>query len=380
MNKNTVHYRCEEYSLAKIEYLIEKSISDLGGIEKFVLHGERIFLKMNLLMKKKPEEAVTTHPLVVEAVVNILQRAGAEVTLGDSPGGPFTAGSLQRIYRATGMEAVALKTGAKLNFDTSEVEVSFPEGKLVKRFTLCRAMVEADKLVSLSKLKTHQMMRYTGAVKVLFGAIPGLLKVEFHMKMPALQDFADMLVDLALCVKPVLHVIDGIVGMEGHGPSSGDPRFAGSIFVGTDPFALDWAALRLMNIEPLSVPTVRSAWTRGIFREESEPFWLGDELIPVEPPFVAPEIHNQVRFRLFKKVFLPTFITESLRPKPEFSREICVGCGDCARNCPPQVITLVNNFPEVDLNNCIRCFCCQELCPHKAVRVRRSILGRLMKK
>jgi len=363
---------CLEYNIEQVTEQLTRGLGLIGGWEQFIKPGDKVFLKLNLLMKKRPEEAVTTHPVLVEAVTKKLLELGTQVVIGDSPGGPFTVWSLKSIYKAAGIEEVARRTGAQLNYDTTGVNVAFPQGKIIKNFQLCKAMVEGVKIISLSKLKTHQMTKFTGAVKVLFGAVPGLQKAEYHLKMPKVSDFCDMLIDLVLCVNPVLHIMDGIVGMEGHGPSAGSPRKVGKLIISTNPFALDWAALDVVGIKQTTVPTVNQALKRGIYPGPDKGDFVGDSIEPLTPPFKAPEISGEVRFPV------PGFISDYLRPKPVFSPEICIGCGECTRHCPPKALVLENNFPKLNLAQCIRCFCCQELCPHKAVQVKRSALGKLL--
>ncbi|KJS83522.1 MAG: iron-sulfur protein [Peptococcaceae bacterium BICA1-8] len=363
---------CSDYKLEEVEAQLDRGLALLGGWEQFIKPGDKVFLKLNLLMKKMPEEAVTTHPVVVEAVTRRLLALGASVVIGDSPGGPFSVMILKGIYKATGIEEVAQKTGAELNYNTQGVDVSFPQGKLIKKFHLCRAMVEGVRIVSLSKLKTHQMTKFTGAVKVLFGAVPGLQKAEYHVKMPKTTDFCDMLIDLALCVNPVLHIMDAIEGMEGHGPSAGNPRKVDRILISENPFALDWAALEVIGIKPNTVPTVSRAINWNIYSGPSKGDFLGDPIQTISPPFKVPEVSGEVRFPV------PRFISEYLRPRPIFSPEICIGCGECARHCPPKALIIEDKFPKLNLEECIRCFCCQELCPHKAVQVKRSVLGKLL--
>ncbi|MFZ7102250.1 MAG: DUF362 domain-containing protein [Peptococcaceae bacterium] len=363
---------CPEYRLKQVVAGIERGVDLLGGWQQFVKQGEKIFLKLNLLMKKQPDDAVTTHPVVVEAVARKLLESGARVVIGDSPGGPFTVRSLQNIYKAAGIEEVAQRTGAELNYDVTGIDIRFPQGKIIKKFHLSKAMVEADKIISLSKLKTHQMTKYTGAVKVLFGAIPGLQKAEYHLKMPKVTDFCDMLIDLALCLNPCLHIMDGIIGMEGHGPSAGNPRPVGKILVSTDPFALDWAALEIIGIKQKTVPTVYQAIKRNIYEGPRQGDFVGDGTESLKPPFITPEIAGEVRFPV------PGFLSDYLRPRPVFHPEICIGCGECVKHCPPKALEIRDKLPSLNLDECIRCFCCQELCPHKAVAVKRSFLGKLL--
>ena len=325
-------------------------------------------------MKKKPEEAVTTHPAVVEAVARLLRDRDAIVIIGDSPGGPYLPGRLKSIYRVCGIEGVALRTGAILNYDVSETVVSFPEGRVTRSFHVINPVLEADYVISLSKLKTHVMTKFTGAAKNLFGTIPGLRKADYHLKMPRVNDFSEMLIDLALCVKPALNIMDGIVAMEGKGPSGGKPRQVGALLVSDDPFALDVVALNLVGIPPETVPTVARAKARGLVYDLSQVEIYGDLSQWSIKPFEAPKISGNVKFPV------PDLITSALRPKPVFLRDMCVGCGDCVANCPPQALKIKDGYPSVSLEKCIRCFCCQELCPRKAVEIKRNPLGRLLER
>lgn len=366
--------RCPEYDAEKLHGILESALQAnprwLAGIQQ----GSKVFLKLNLLMKKKPEEAVTTHPTVVEAVTRLLQERGAIVIIGDSPGGPYLPVRLKSIYRVCGIEGVAKRTGAILNYDVSEVVVPFPEGRVTRSFHVIKPVTEADYVISLSKLKTHMMTKFTGAVKNLFGTIPGLRKADYHLKMPKTKDFCDMLIDLALCVKPVLHIMDGIIGMEGKGPSGGKPRQVGALLMSDDPFALDVVALNLVGIVPETVPTVASAKARGLVYHLSQVEIYGDLAQWHIKHFVAPKISGNVKFPI------PDLITNALRPKPVFLQDTCIGCGDCVTNCPPQALEIKNGYPVVDLEKCIRCFCCQELCPRKAIDIKRNPLGRLLER
>lgn len=365
-------YGCPNYDPELIRKVLAEAFLEtpswLEGLE-----GKRIFLKLNLLMKKRPEEAVTTHSAVVEALVRILQERGAAVVLGDSPGGPYTVGRLKAIYRECGLEEVVKRTGAQLNYDLAEVTVSFPSGRVAKSFHVIKPLLEADRVISVSKLKTHQMTRFTGAVKNLFGAIPGLKKADYHLKMVSVSDFSELLVDLALCINPSLHIMDAITAMEGKGPSAGRPRQVGALLVSKDPFALDVVALSLIGVNPMGVPTVARGKARGKAGDPAEIEITGRSLHQWQiKDFQVPGSEGHVRFPI------PDFLVSILRPKPVFVKEKCAGCGECVASCPPGALTLEKGLPHPDLQACIRCFCCQELCPHQAVEIQRNPLGRLL--
>lgn len=369
---------CPAYR-ADVENTLRAGIDEIGGIAKFVKPGQRVLLKVNLLMKKRPEEAVTTHPSVVEAAVHLVQEAGGIPVIGDSPGGPYTMGALQAIYARSGLRDVAERTGALLNEDFGQTVVSHPEGKISKSLTLTKSVTDADVVITLSKLKTHGMMTFTGAVKILFGVIPGLQKVEYHFKMANTKNFAHLLVDIATYIKPSLSIMDGIVGMEGDGPSAGKPRDIGALLVSEDPFALDVVATNLIGLRPEKVPTIMAARERGLTSRMEEIELKGDDrsLWQIQN-FVVPKT---VGVNFLDMAPMPQrvrrFLVDRIRPRPQFNHDLCKGCKDCVNNCPPHALVLNDKMrPVVDLDVCIRCFCCQELCPQQAVDIVRPWVAR----
>ncbi len=375
--------KCNSYELDQVEYALENSLKLIGGLENYIKPGMKILVKCNLLMKKKPEECTTTHPAVVEALVNKLKAIGAIPIIGDSPGGLFTPRLLRGIYSATGMTDVAQRTGVELNFNTNSMEVSFPEGKIVKKLTVMELLQEVDAVITVAKLKTHGMTLYTGAVKNLFGVIPGMTKAEYHLRMNKIEDFSDALVDICEYAKPVLSIMDGVVGMEGDGPSAGVPRKIGAILASSSPHALDVVCASLVGIEPERVPTIQRAVERGLCSYSLDDIkLLGDSFDELRIDDFKLPVTGEISF--LHRVFgsnskLASLLNHHLGPKPYFNHDKCIGCRDCQRYCPPQAIEMINKKPVVDLKKCIRCYCCQELCPKKAVEIRRSWFFKMFK-
>ena len=362
--------RCRNYDLDEVKSAIAASLYPLGGMARFVGKGQRVLVKPNLLASRAPEAAVTTHPAVVQAVVEEVQRAGGVAVIGDSPGGRNMGQSYARLLRRTGMMEVVEATGCKwVSFDDSFVDVQAPNARAFKRFTVGKAVTDADRVIVLPKLKTHQLTYYTGAVKIVYGYIPGLLKAEYHLHTGTdAETFSDLLLDLHGALPPTLAIMDAVVGMEGQGPSNGNPREIGLILASENCHALDLVACSIIGFDQMAVPTVRKAAERGIGPRD-----LGEVLISGEP------IEN-VRVRDFAKP--QTMILAKIPPsilhavgylfaaRPSIRRSRCISCGKCAEGCPPKAIRYTKGeIPSIRYRHCIRCYCCQELCPQGAVEV-----------
>ncbi len=248
MNNKVSIVKCEQYSDALES--VEKAVSLIGGIERFIKKGDKVVIKPNLVSKKKPDEAVTTNPEFLHAVIVLAEKAGGIVTIAESPGGPYNIAALKGIYNICGINKAIEGTNAKLNFDTEFTEVNYPEGKTVKNIPIINPIIDADVIISLPKLKTHAMTSYTGAVKNLFGTIPGTYKAELHFRLNERRAFCSMLVDLHECVKPALSIMDAVWGMEGNGPTAGQNRYIGLVMASENSHALDMAACHLIDYTP----------------------------------------------------------------------------------------------------------------------------------
>lgn len=377
---------CPDYSQA--EACIRALVEQMGGMGRFVRPGERIVLKANLLRAAPPESAICTHPAVVEAVAKLVKEAGGTPVICDSPGGALHKEAVLRsLYEKTGMAAAAAAAGAELSMDSSTRTVSLPEGKVLRQAEIITPVAEADGVIDLCKMKTHVLMSMTGAVKNLFGVIPGLSKVGYHATHPDHATFADVLLDLTGYVKPRLSLMDGILAMEGDGPgSSGTPRQAGLLLAAANPLALDTAAGAIMNLPRQDNPVLLAAERRGLTPCRMEDVELiggtVEELRMADYKFPASTKSNLMDFlgplarpaeRLCKKALSQT---------PRIDGAKCVGCGICAKSCPGQAIAMTapGKKARISQNACIHCYCCHELCPQKAVELHQSWLGRLLTK
>lgn len=351
-------FQCKTYNINEVKknlsVFLDRIIED-----KIINCPCRILLKVNLLKDASPYEAITTHPVVVRAVVEYFQALKCNITIADCPGAPlgFSVSTLDRVYEATGMKDVSDETGCELNYDVSKETVKNINGVVLNNISIASYIKNADYVITLGKLKTHTMMGYTGAVKNLFGVVPGRKKMKYHFSMKSVDEFSNLVLDICEYVKPVLSIIDGIEGMEGNGPSAGEKKTAGIILAGTNPHLLDYITTRLVGIDYMKVGTLRNAWNRKLITEEmiNTTLYLGDPIDRINiSPFKLPVISDQYA-------------------KPVILIEKCKGCGVCASVCPAQTINMKNNKPMINLEKCIRCFCCHELCPEKAVNIERFI-------
>ncbi len=370
--------QCDSYDVATIKKVFREGLEVLDIDPRLFFGGKKCVLKPNLLLPKKPEQGVTTHPAVIQAMAElVMEHGGEEAIIGDTPGGPFNRAYLRALYKTTQMEVASSASGATLNYNTSQVDTPYSEGRVIKRIDIAEFIARGDILINMAKMKTHGLTRITGGVKNLFGAVPGLQKTEYHMKMNEISHFSNLLVDIARLLNPPLTIIDGIEAMEGNGPSSGTIKKAGKIIMGCNVFAVDIAMARIMGINPLQVPTIRMAETHGLPAKLTDIEIFGE---PGSEKFIIPTGKREIT--LFARILSEKWVSRVhnlLQPVPRFDKKICVGCGICEKHCPPKVISgTENKNPEIDLDGCIRCFCCQELCPYEAVTIYRPLLGRII--
>ncbi len=368
---------CPDYDPARVEDALHASLEAFPEAPALIRAGQKVLLKANLLQPQPPDKAVTTHPALVAAVARWVTGLGATPIIADSPGGLFNVRTLRHLYQVTGMAQAATDGGAELNYDVSALQVAVPEGRATHTLDAMRAAVEADAIICLPKLKTHGLTLVTGAVKNLFGTVPGLTKGAYHARFPTVDRFSAMLIDNWLYYKPVLTVMDAVVGMQGNGPSGGDPCPIGLLLTSTDGIALDVVAAAVLGVAPLSVPTVAAAARRGLTSGRVEDVQvLGAHLDSVRVRgFRLP--HTGMAHGRVIPAIVPRWVTDQLLASPQ-AGERCTACGVCEQNCPVHAIEIVDGRARTDLRRCIHCFCCHELCPENAVQLRMPLLAKLL--
>ena len=342
---------------------LDRLIEPFGGWAAIIAPGESVAVKVNLLRGAAPEKAVSTHPETLRCVLRALKQAGAVPFVADSPGGLNGPAKVARAFKISGMSAVCAAEGVQIvDVEDDQVELRAPEARLYRSFPVGKAFLDADAIVQVGVLKTHQLMRLTGGVKLTFGCIPGLAKAKLHVRAQKRADFADMLLDLHLAIRPRFTIIDGIIAMEGQGPGSGTPRELGSLFAAHDAVALDVALADRTAHERRSVYTVAASERRGLvdldapFRLAGDPIEPDNEFKPTRrdlQELLPPSLHRTAR----------NLITA--RPRL-VDAAVCTRCGDCETICGADAISLAP-LPTFDDHLCVRCYACTEVCPTAAI-------------
>ena len=369
---------CDGYGRESVAESVGRALELIGGARSIATPGQSVFLKVNAVSASEPQTAKVTHPEVVRAVAEQFLKVTDRVTIGDSPGGPFNQTLLKRVYEKTGLAAVARETGADLAFDTRTTEVSFPEGKSVKRLTLCSSMVEADRLVSLSKFKTSRYMNISGPIKNLYGTVPGTTKFIYHSRFADDRAFADLVIDVHLASSPAFHLVDAIEAIDDDGSRHGEIKRIGAIAAGRSAFALESLMIEVAGLEIEDSRVLAAAARRGLCPSGRWFTVLGDDVERLKvSDFHLPSANIfSLRVPALAAERFARFQTVTPRPLPGK----CTRCGMCAEICPRQAIKMGEKAAEVDLKRCIRCFCCDELCEHDAIGLRKPLLMRLVRR
>ncbi|MFH1829872.1 MAG: DUF362 domain-containing protein [Pseudomonadota bacterium] len=355
------------YEQKSLEASIRRAV-ELTGFDLSSARGKCVLLKPNLLGAYPPSMGVTTHPHFVAAVGCIFKQAGAHVSVGDSPNGVH---SIQKTWEVTGMREVCRIHGF--------AEAPFEASGSVERagLRIAKALAQADMIINLPKFKTHGLTVLTLAVKNLFGCINGMQKSSIHRAHPDAYDFSEQVVRIADCVCPHFNIIDGIVAMEGDGPSGGNLIELGVIAAGQNMHFVDAICCKLIGLSPKHLDTLAAALQLKLLNDVEDILVVGDSMDELRPPcFKLPSTYTHGMRDWWISKLVMRIIWHNMSAQPVIDENLCKRCNLCVNACPVLAIDEGEQdfAPKINSEQCIQCFCCHEVCPHRAIQLRRSPL------
>ncbi|ABQ26697.1 DUF362 domain-containing protein [Geotalea uraniireducens] len=365
--------RCEEYQFEKVYGAVKKAFAGLGDPTRLLgPKGGRVLIKPNMMAAHPPDAHVCTHPEVVRAVIRLVKEHGSHPLVGDSPAGLIGKWDIDNVWKETSMERIVEEEGAeKVVFERCKItKIKTPYLEKLDEHLITSLAYECDAVINVPKFKTHTYMTMSGAVKNLYGMIPGKWKGEIHCRAPKPEDFGKIVASLAHLIKPKLTIMDAICGLEGDGPgAAGLVRNFGCVFATDDPVALDSVLAYMIGVRWDDIPVLKAAgdncWGTvdidqidlvGVSKDE---LIIEDYLFPKKV-----QIRNLERFT--RMVYAPT------RVYPKVLEEKCKLCLRCLKSCPVKAMQLKANGGNrkqvvVEGDKCIECCCCYEVCDVNAI-------------
>jgi len=246
--------QAEAYS---IKELTRKVFDAAGGISRFVSKGDIVVIKPNLSWARRPELAATTHPQVLQAVIELCQDAGAKrVRIADN-----TIHDARQCFALTGAGIVAKNTGSDLIYPRSSLMRKMKlKGNRLDVWPVFQPLIEADVIINLPIAKHHSLSGLTLGMKNWIGGVDGS-RWSLH------QDINHSIVDLANFFKPTVTLIDAIRIMTQNGPSGGSTSYVSvknTLILSDDPVAADARAALLFNRKPQDLGFIRMAQQQGL--------------------------------------------------------------------------------------------------------------------
>lgn len=373
--------KCDDYNLDILKKKITYCLDLIGGLDYLIKKDSNVFIKLNCVGPFEPNLGITTHPVFIQAVIQLVKQRTNNILIGDNPATKDIIYTLKKC----GIYDIIIEEGIEIFDGKISTVIENPTYNNYSKFEVSKQIVDADCLINLPKLKTHALMYMTVAQKNLFGLIYGLSKAAWHVRANNPLEFADALNDLYGAIlnqfkdRIILNICDGILGLEGEGPSTGGlPKKANVVLASTDAVSLDRVALEIAGLDYgkyiLNIIANKRGYGVGILDNIKI---LGSTLTEFkELKFIEPVNPLSIfGLRLLKFKFIRNLVLEH----PVIDKSICIKCGECVKICPPKTMRIKNkSYPSLTNNKCIRCWCCAEVCPNNAIsKSRRPLIGKL---
>jgi uncharacterized protein (DUF362 family)/Pyruvate/2-oxoacid:ferredoxin oxidoreductase delta subunit len=391
MKKNFYVQKCTDYNLDIIIKIIEKGLENIFvdpfflALEKKEIHDSeplKILIKPNLLAPRRPKDAVTTHPLIFEGLIIALKNfigkhlpsennSPVKIYAGDSPG----LGKGIKAAEKCGLLDVCRKHDIQFADFDHALDISVKKPRACSQFTVAKAAAEADIIINMPKMKTHSQTIFTGAVKNMFGIVPGTKKAAMHFRFRDINLFGAMLADLNKTFKPAISIMDAVISMEGPGPGAGTPVNTGFIAISSDQVLLDTFCCSLIGIDPLKVEVLVQAQKAGLGIFFPKQIITNEYAHLMFPGFKVPKTRYSILRVIPVWPFISDFVSGLIIKKPVINKKKCIQCNECYNICPAKPKAIEKNKKAFKVINklCISCYCCHEVCPEKAIDLKRPL-------
>ena len=350
-----------KYQVAIGQYpRLEGVLEKIGGLGNFIKKNERVFIKPNICAPRPSDTGTVTSPQLIAELIVLLKKITGNIQIGDSSISEFKGLEAMKI---SGIYDVAVKHGVEVvNLTVAEKVAKGP-------FIISKPILDADKIINVPVLKTHEVTGVTISLKNMMGIIPGHLKTDLHK-----TDLADSLVKLAQIIKPHLNIVDAGICQEGRGPLNGTPKKLGLLIAGDNQVAVDAVCCKIMGINPRMIRHIRLAERAGLgsieyndinmigFKEE----YVDKFDLPITYKNWILRFGIQLSDNGFKR-----FVEKN--NKIEINLDKCSRCGLCVKTCPVGAMTMTPSGPAVDYKKCIFCLCCYETCLPDAIKIKEPL-------